>query len=184
MSAAKARDTRDDSARAQQMEAVVAEHETALLRYVTRILNDPFSAQDVVQRVFVKLFKQWQAGTRPTDKLKGWLYRVAHNEAIDHIRHESRAWQLHKRHVEEKEVQACPDGVHCAMTDAERRGLVLEQVRGLQPREQQVLLLRLEEGLSYREISEVTGRSEGNIGNILHHAVRKLSASLKKAGCA
>ena len=52
--------------------------------------------------------------------------------------------------------------------------MVLEHVRKLDAGQQQILLLRLEQGLSYREISEVTGRSEGNVGNILHHAVKDL----------
>jgi RNA polymerase sigma-70 factor (ECF subfamily) len=68
------------------------------------------------------------------------------------------------------------------MTQAEKHDVVLGLMHTLHPREQQVLLLRLEEGLSYKEISRVTGRSEGNVGNLLHHAVRKLSTSLKKAG--
>ena len=68
-----------------QMEAIVAEHETALLRYATRLVNSPTAAQDVVQNVFVKLFRGWDRGTRPSAKLKGWLYRVTHNEAVDLI---------------------------------------------------------------------------------------------------
>jgi len=162
------------------MEAIVAEHETALLRYATRILDNPFAAQDVVQNVFIKLFKGWKKGTRPSAKLKGWLYRVTHNEAVDHIRRESRLRELHEKQA--KEPDACPDGQNCPHTPEERRELVLAHLRNLHPREQQVVVLRMEEGLSYREISEVTGRSEGNVGNILHHAVRRLSGSLKRAG--
>lgn len=165
------------SSRMIRMEAIVAEHETALLRYATRILNNPFAAQDVVQNVFIKLFKGWKKGMRPSKQLKSWLYRVTHNEAIDHIRRESRHRLLHKRHAEEK-ANDCPDGDNCPVTHDERREMVLGLLRKLQPREQQVVLLRLEEGLSYREISEITGRSEGSVGNILHHAVRKLAKSL------
>ena len=55
-------------------------------------------------------------------------------------------------------------------------------MRCLDPAEQQVLLLRIQESLSYREISLVTGRTEGNVGCILCNAVRKIGASLKKAG--
>lgn len=162
------------------MEAIVAEHETALLRYATRILNNSATAQDVVQNVFIKLFRGWQKGTQPTAKLKGWLYRVTHNEAVDHIRREARLRLLHERQAEEAK-SACPDGVHCSTTAAseERKALVLGHLRKLHPREQQVVLLRLQEGLSYKEISEVTGRSLGNVGNILHHAVQKLGKSLR-----
>ena len=61
---------RDD--RAPQMETIVAEYETGLLRYATRILRDATSAEDVVQNAFIKLFRLWEEGTQPTDKLKGW----------------------------------------------------------------------------------------------------------------
>ena len=162
------------------MEAIVAEHETALLRYATRIVNNPITAQDVVQNVFIKLFQVWRQGTHPSDRLKGWLYRVTHNEAVDHIRRESRLRVLHEKEAAEKAGEPCADGVHCATTQDERRQLVLMHLRKLHPREQQVVLLRLEEGLSYEEISRITGRTEGNVGNILHHAVRKLSQSMKR----
>lgn len=163
------------------MEAVVAQHETALLRYAARILNNPAAAQDVVQNVFIKLFRVRQAGSDPSAKLKAWLYRVTHNEAVDHIRRESRLRMLHARHAEEK-AEDCPDGQGCAASADERKAMVLQSLRRLHPREQQVVLLRLDEGLSYKEISEITGRSEGNVGNILHHAVRKLSLQLKREG--
>ncbi|MDD4870612.1 MAG: sigma-70 family RNA polymerase sigma factor [Kiritimatiellae bacterium] len=161
-----------------QMEAIVAEHETALLRYATRILDNPVAAEDVVQNVFVKLFENWKKGTRPSGKLRSWLYRVTHNEAIDFIRHESRLSILHQKQSEEN--VNCPDGVHCVESEAERRTMVLEHVRKLHPTEQQVLLLRLEEGLSYKEIAEVTGRTEGNVGCILHNAVLKIAEKVKK----
>ncbi|OGV61482.1 MAG: hypothetical protein A2283_03250, partial [Lentisphaerae bacterium RIFOXYA12_FULL_48_11] len=160
-----------------QMEAIVAEHETALLRYATRILDNPAAAEDVVQNVFVKLFEKWKKGSRSSDKLRSWLYRVIHNEAVDFIRSESRLAVLHKKQAEEAAV--CLDDVHCPENEADRRTMVLEHVRKLHPTEQQVLLLRLEEGLSYKEIAEVTGRTEGNVGCILHNAVLKISKKVK-----
>jgi len=156
-----------------QMEAIVAQYETALLRYATRILNNPVMAEDVVQNVFIKLFECWKTGSRPSDKLKSWLYRVTHNEAVDFIRRESRLSFLHQKQAEQP--AECPDGVHCAEKEEDRRAMVLEHVRKLHPTEQQILLLRLEEGLSYKEIAEVTGRTEGNVGCVLHNAVLKIS---------
>lgn len=162
-----------------QMEAIVAEHETSLLRYATRIVNNPFLAQDVVQRVFIKLSRVWPEGSRPSPRLRSWLYAVTHNEAVDQVRRESREKILHEQAAEAQRA-ACEDGVHCAETAAARREQVLENLRRLDPAEQQVLLLRLEEGLSYAEIAEVTGRSEGNVGCLLHHAVRKLSKLVRQ----
>jgi len=167
-----------DSSVVSQMEAVVAHYETALLRYATRIVNSPTLAQDVVQNVFIKLYRGWEEGMKPSAKLKGWLYRVTHNEAVDFVRKESRLKVLHERHAE-KELDECPDGKNCPAAEDKKR-LVLMHLRQLSPVEQQILLLRMEEGFSYKEISEATGRSEGNVGNILHHAVKKLSMIMKK----
>jgi RNA polymerase sigma factor (sigma-70 family) len=167
--------------RAIQMEAIVAEYETPLLRYTMRIVRNPHHAQDVVQNTFVKLMKMWQPGMQPGKRLKGWLYRVSHNEAIDLIRKESRRNALHERHAEEVTVD-CPDGHNCPASDDERAQLVMRHVHKLKPAERQILLLRLEEGLSYKEITEVTGRTVGNVGCILHNAVKKLSGMLAADG--
>ena len=167
-------------AHTRDMEAIVAEYETPLLRYAARIVNSPTAAQDVVQNVFVKLFRAQGKGVDPVENLKSWLYRVTHNEAVDHVCREVRHRALHEKHAETAEV--CSDGDACDRSATERKALVLHHLKKLHPREQQVVLLRLEEGLSYSEISEITGRSEGNVGNILHHAVKKLSERLRRSG--
>ncbi len=165
--------------RAALMESVMAEYEGALLRYAARIVNSASLAQDVVQNAFIKLFRNWDGTSRPTPQLKSWLYRVTHNEAVDLIRRESRLRVLHDAHAQQREC--CPPNDEAADAAlADRRVAVLAHLQRLHPREQQVVLLRLEQGLSYHEIAEITGRSTGNVGNILHHAIRKLSARLQQ----
>lgn len=161
-----------------QMEAIVAEHETGLLRYAARILNNPTEAQDVVQNVFIKLFRSYGENMQPAKQLNAWLYKVTHNEAVDHIRREARLKLLHTRHTEAV-VLPCPDGVNCPGTPEDKKEAVLYHLRKLDPREQQVVLLRLQQGLSYKEISEVTGRSVGNVGKLLHESVKKLSEYIR-----
>jgi RNA polymerase sigma-70 factor (ECF subfamily) len=175
------RDNKARAAREAALEEVMTQYETVLLRYATRVLNNPASAEDVVQNVFIKLFRSWEPGADGgPENLKSWLYRVTHNEAVDHIRRESRLRLLHERHAEERQGN-CTDGEHCGSAPSfeDKKALVLSQLRKLHPREQQVVLLRLEEGLSYKEISAITGRSSGNVGNILYHAVRKLSENVR-----
>jgi len=172
-------ETAPAEARAALMEAVMLEYETPLLRYAARIVNSASLAQDVVQNAFVKLFRGWDGAAQPSPQLKSWLYRVTHNEAIDLIRRESRLRVLHDREAHEREC-CPPDDEAAATTFADRRAAVLEQLRHLHPREQQVVLLRLEQGLGYQEIARITGRSTGNVGNILHHAIRKLAARLQR----
>jgi RNA polymerase sigma factor (sigma-70 family) len=166
------------SGNAPDPEAIVTAHESALLRYAARILNNGTAAQDVVQNVFIKLFRAWPAEAEAAGQLRAWLYRVTHNEAVDHIRRESRLRLLHERQALET-ADATADGPDCPNPADERRRMVRRCLARLHPRERQVVLLRVQEGRSYAEIATVTGRSEGNVGNILHHAVKKLAKYVK-----
>ncbi len=163
------------------MEVIVAEHEKALLRYAARLLNDSTAAQDVVQNAFIKLFRRGAGSMPPKDQIKCWLFRVTHNEAIDHLRRELRLRILHQKHLDSQTVEQT-DGSGDDMTLEEKRELVLKLVARLHPRERQVLLLRLDNGLSYQEIAAATGRSVGSVGNLLHHAVKKMSRLMIRHG--
>jgi RNA polymerase sigma-70 factor (ECF subfamily) len=136
-----------------------------------------------VQNVFIKLFRAWPVQAEAAGQLRAWLYRVTHNEAVDHIRRESRLRLLHERQALET-ADAVFDPPDCPNPGEERKRLVRQCLARLHPRERQVVLLRLQEGLSYTEIATVTGRTEGNVGNILHHAVKKLAKHVKLAGAA
>jgi RNA polymerase sigma-70 factor (ECF subfamily) len=167
--------------RAKVMEVIVSQHETALLQYAARLVNSPATAQDVVQNVFIKLFKNWDGHSQPSKSIKSWLFRVTHNEAVDLIRRESRLTLLHKQHAEEQEIRRSK-GKSGGMNDDDRKAAVLQHLKTLHPREQQVILLRLEQGLSYKEIAAITGHNESYVGNILHHSIRKLSTVLQQEG--
>jgi RNA polymerase sigma-70 factor (ECF subfamily) len=156
------------------MEAVVTEHEAALLRYASSLLRDTHAAQDVVQNVFIKLYAEWTTHSKPTEALRAWLFRVTHNEAIDALRRTKRLEFLHLKHAKEQ-----PAAVVSSPEDG-RIEQVMEAIKRLDVSEQQIVLLRLQEGLSYQEIAGITGRSEGNVGCILHHAVKKLGRLVQK----
>ena len=168
------------------LEAVVDEFEQPLLRYVTRIIRNGTLAQDVVQNVFIKLFRQWKPNQRPNAALKPWLLRVAHNEAVDVIRAEERRKGAHKRwdaeegvarHVPVTQSTTSPS---CATPDDERMEMVVASLDILTLEERQIVLLRLQQGLSYDEIATVTNRPRGSVGAILHVAVRKLAGEIQR----
>jgi RNA polymerase sigma-70 factor (ECF subfamily) len=144
-------------------------------------VNDPNTAQDVVQDVFLKLLRGWQDGAKPAPQLTGWLYRVTHNLAVDYIRHESRLRVLHRSHADEQPPSQAAHQ-HEELQQRDTMKLALLHLRKLEPDEQRVVILRLQEGLSYRQIGEITKQSEGNVGFILHNAVKKMTQSLARAG--
>ncbi len=158
---------------------LVSEYESALLRYAARILRDHNAAQDVVQNTFIKLFTAWKEELAPSPKLSSWLYRVTHNCAVDYLRKESRKHFLHMRHAEEIPSFA-PANRGGGFRVSEEAELAEKALRSLSLREQQMVILKVYEEKSYREISEITDLTVGNVGYILHHAMKKMAEELKK----
>ena len=164
------------------LDAVVRAHEAALLRYAARLLNNAGAAEDVVQTAFIRLHAHWhESRAWADDHLRNWLFKTTHNAAVDYIRSEERRRKLHEAHAEEA-AQEAPSEQAAQVDGDEKMRLALENMSALDDAEREVLILRLQEGLSYKQIAKVTGRSEGNVGCLLHFAVKKLSMRLKKAG--
>lgn len=161
------------------MEDIMNQYQAVLLRYATRVLNNEEAAQDVVQEAFIRLHGNWSKILRRGVPLKGWLFRTTHNAAVDYIRKESRLRFLHDRQSREREILTdCGEGDD----QAERRALVLEHLGALRPKEREVLVLRMQEEMSYKEIAAVIKRSEGYVGTLIHSATNKLTQSLRQAG--
>ncbi len=160
------------------LDTLVAEHQSGLLRYAARYLDDEAAAQDVVQEVFIRFCRSWTPAACPRERLRFWLYSLTHNVAVDHLRRESRLRRLHQDHLDVQAVRGAGESAEIER----RRGLVLANVHALSPAERQVLILRLQEGFSYQEICQITNRTEGNVGCLLHNATRKLSEALRQQG--
>ena len=162
-------------------ERLVATYEGPLLRYAGRILLNQTASQDVVQNTFVRLYRRWEGDWEPSPPVSSWLYRVAHNCAVDHLRKESRRRLLHLRQAEERPVSAAPnrgEGFHIS----ERAERAAQALKTLSLREQQLVILKIYEEKSYREIGDITGLSTSNVGYILHHAMKKMAAALGRTG--
>lgn len=162
------------------LEDVMEQHQSVLLRYAARVLNNADLAKDVVQEAFIRLHANWEQVAERGVPLKPWLFRTTHNAAIDCIRKESRRRLLHQRqsvemdsYVFDPEQGSEPD---------RQQALVLHHLNVLKPKEREVLVLRLQEEMSYKEIAAVLNRSEGYVGTLIHCATKKLSRSLRQAG--
>jgi len=115
-------------------------------------------------------------------RLSPYAARLLHNPAMAQDVAQNvfiKLFRLHDRQAADAAV-GCPDGVHCDPPPDDRIARVMHALdaRGLP--ERQVLLLRLQEGLSYEEIAGVTGRSSGYVGTLLHQAVKKLAATIQQ----
>lgn len=166
-------DQQDDKERLGAFRRLFDAYEGMLLRYAARLTGNASAAEDVVQNTFVKFIRKWQKKVEVSSDVASWLYRVAHNEAVDHLRGEARLRKLHAEHG--ADVVARPSSSGEVSERAENAAQALAR---LSDRERQLVVLKVYEEKSYKEIAEITGLSVGNVGFILHTAIKKLAAML------
>ncbi len=163
--------------REQAFARIVEAYEGRLLRYAATILRNEELAQDVVQDVFIRLFRKWREPFAPGAAMSSWLFRTAHNRAVDIIRKHER-----RQHLEEAYQEQQPEPIARPAVMGGREEALGARVQAalhqLKPRERELVLLKVFEEKSYKEIHDITGLSTGNVGYILHHAMRKLAEEL------
>ncbi|HJN77006.1 MAG TPA: sigma-70 family RNA polymerase sigma factor [Myxococcota bacterium] len=178
------------------VEAVLAGDSTAyrglVERYQRRVyalvcgmVRDKEDARDITQEAFVKAYKNLDR-FRLESSFYTWLYRIAMNLAIDHLRKFKK-----RRHSEFDEGVASYDAegdLHSghslgnASRELERKqlhGRILSALDKLSPDHKQIILLREVEGFSYKEIADALEIAEGTVMSRLFYARRKLQAALK-----
>lgn len=158
---------------AEALTQLVESHERPLLAYAKRMLGGDWQgAQDAVQETFLRLCREDRS--KIEHRVTPWLYSVCRTRVID-MQRARRASPMDTSQF--AVADPTPDAATEATADEEHRQLA-EEVERLTPRQQEVIRLRLQAGLSYREIAEVTGLTVSNVGFHLHAAVRSLKDSL------
>ncbi len=156
-------------------EALYKRHNDALYRYLLRLCHHRDSAEDIFQEVWGKIIKARES-YRPTAKFTTFLYRVAHNCFIDHIRRNKR----HTRTVD-IELDHQPDTADCTEMQVERslaRRRLLQALQDLPDEQRDVFLLHEEAGLSLDHIASITGTNRETAKSRLRYAVRKLRIAI------
>jgi len=159
----------------QAFEILYRRHNDAIYRYLLRLSGHRDSADDIFQDVWGKIIKARQT-YRPTAKFTTFLYRVAHNCFIDHVRR-------NKRHsnntVLEPELHSDPGE---SPETAAERSLARERLEvallTLPEEQRDAFLLREEGGLSVDQIAAVTGCNPETAKSRLRYAVSKLRSAI------
>ncbi|MGC2108166.1 MAG: sigma-70 family RNA polymerase sigma factor [Candidatus Korobacteraceae bacterium] len=145
-----------------------------LLRYVLAFGICPSDGEEIIQEAFLSLFQHLQQ-QRSRQNLRGWLFRVAHNQALKRLAANARRRDLLDLDVSSAQIHPDPapnPEEQVRFTQRQTRlGAVLE---ALPTHDQQCLRLRAE-GLRYREIAEVLGISLGSVSASLARSLARLA---------
>ncbi|MEO0018872.1 MAG: hypothetical protein RLZZ522_2155 [Verrucomicrobiota bacterium] len=152
------------------IERVMAEFESPLIGYANTILHDLDRARDVVQDTFIRLCQQDLAKIR--DNLKSWLFTVCRNRALDLLRKDKNLQPLDEIRWQRLAGPDPPPDEHCDRDEC--IAAVMKYLDRLSANQREVILLKFHQGLSYQEITAVTGLTSGNIGFLIHTGLKRL----------
>lgn len=154
--------------------AVFARLEGPLVGYAARLIGDADRGRDVVQDAFLRLCREAHDATG--DHVAAWLYTVCRNRALD-VRKKERRMKSLPASAADAATDRMPDPALAAERDDDARRAIALLDR-LPENQQEVIRLKIEHGLKYREISEVTGLSVSNVGYLLHQGLKTLRGQL------
>ena len=131
-------------------------------------------ADDLTQQVFLQMFRKL-AQFNGQSKLETWLYRLATNEALQHLRRK-------QRHATAPLVSDPVAEATDRVALTEEMCLLERAMSRIDPELRAILLLKEQQKLSYREIAESIGIPEGTVGSRLNRARKELREELTKLG--
>jgi RNA polymerase sigma-70 factor (ECF subfamily) len=156
------------------IDVALERYERPLISYAKAITNDLEAARDAVQETFLRLSRQDVAALE--SRLAPWLYFVCRNCALDHIRKVAR-FSTDALDEEFPAKNASPAAEVSAAEETERLRWMISQL----PQQQRELVhLKFEAGLSYKEIAEATRMSASSVGVQLHTAIQTLRRLWKR----
>jgi RNA polymerase sigma-70 factor (ECF subfamily) len=167
---------------------LVHRFERPVYNLVARMVRDRTLAEDLAQDAFVKAFSRLDSYQPAQGKFSNWLFKIAHNTTIDHLRRS----ELDTVPLDAGDPEATD--YHAILADPDARtpldraevsdlGEALgEAVERLRPEYREVIVLRHQEGMAYEEIADLAGLPLGTVKTYIHRARKELAALLVEAG--
>jgi len=149
-------------------------YERQIYRVCYRFVNNRDDAMDLAQEVFIKAFEHLP-NFRRESSMKTWLYRIAMNHCINHVKKNSREFVQITENVGSTRAS-----IHSEMEEREKREQFRSLVKKLPPKQKAILEMRIHEQLSYEEIATMSGRSISTIKASVFFALEKLRKLVKE----
>lgn len=155
------------------MAAIYDRYSRIVYSVALRVLRDPASAEDILQEVFMQMWRSPAKFVAARGSLGGWLAVVARNRSIDRLRRRRPTEQ-----VEEMNIAALGN-----LADEAERTLLMERCRTvivqLPPEQRKTLEMAFFDGLTHSEIADMTGDPLGTVKTRIRSAVMTLRKALQ-----
>lgn len=167
---------RNEATRHEAFDLLMRQYQQRLYHFVRRMVNDHEAAQDVIQDSFVKIWHNLP-DFRGGSALYSWMYRIVHNQCLDHLRRANR-----RSFVGTELLSDSSNGVPDAtdhFNPEQIAELLQRALMGLPDKQRAVFTMRYFDELKYEEMSRITGTSVGALKSSYHIAVKKIEAWLQ-----
>lgn len=152
-------------------EKLIKDFQKPLYSHIRSIVLNHDDAHDVLQNVFIKVFRNLKDFKRES-KLFSWVYRIATNESITFINHKSRKNKVSVEQYVQQEVAHLTADTYF---DGDAVQLKLQKAIALLPEKQQLVFkMKYFQDMKYEEISEILGTTVGGLKASYFHAVKKI----------
>lgn len=174
--------TRLRSGDAEAIARLVEQYQHRLYRYLLRLVSKPSTAEDLFQQTWLRVMERIRYYD-PRRSFEGWLFAVAHNLAIDHLRRkqpESLDEPLPSGETQADLTRSANPGALELLMTKERAAYVGEAIAVLPVAFREVITLRFEEGMKLEEIAGVLALPMGTVKTRLHRAMKVLRLTLEQ----
>ena len=153
-------------------------YQQKIFAYLYRFLyQDKEAAMDVTQDVFIKVYQN--LNSVDTDRpLQPWIYRIAHNEAVNHLR--TRTSKKESQLSDERWQSISNPDEPDLLESSEAKELVIQALDLIDVKYKEVLMLFFFEDLSYQEIAEILNCSTNTIGTFIRRGKQQLQKKVKR----
>ena len=158
----------------QEIIDIYEQHSPGIYRYAYRLLGDQKVAEDCVSETFSRLLDVVRRGGGPTDNVRAYLYRVAHNWITDYYRRKPLP-ELPLDIKEHVEPGSDPENL---VTDAMERDRVRTAILRLPPEQQQIIQLRFLENWSHDEVARLLEKTTDATRSMQYRALASLRRML------
>ena len=152
-------------------------HFDRIYSYLHMSVGNRHDAEDLTMQVFVKMLESIAKFRWRSAPFSAWLFRIAHNLAMDHFR-ARRRWQPEEE-VPEPVGDAEPSAEFAAMQTIGRESM-LKLIERLSPEQQQVLTLKFVFNLPNAEVAAILDKTEGAIKSLQHRALVSLQKQIQE----
>ena len=152
-------------------------HFDRIYSYLHVSVGNRHDAEDLTTQTFLKMLEKIGSFKWQSAPFSAWLFRIAHNLAMDHFR-ASRRWQPEEE-VPEPEPDEATSAEAGALQSIGRKSM-LELIEELSPEQQQVLTLKFLFNFANAEAATILGKSEGAIKSLQHRALASLQRQIEK----